>query len=197
MHCDLLEIYCVPPNLSIRARICRINYAQRPIYLDLTFFKEPEISDSGPQLKFPPGGFVLRIFKTWKTHRPQSDLNSRTLDLEASTLSRDHRDRQLPTLIPKDSLHRKKLQFSTLRGIEPESAASYAVKCECGSVCMTLQWVLLTQHGNPAFYHVQYKYPQHVGTSCTRKLDEFLITSLLYVQAEGASDSKSLTANCL
>jgi hypothetical protein len=28
----------------------------------LRFFNEPDISDSGPQLKVPPGGLVLRIY---------------------------------------------------------------------------------------------------------------------------------------
>ena len=32
-----------------------------------------------PQLKVPPGGLVLRIFTSTKIHRPQSDLNPRTL----------------------------------------------------------------------------------------------------------------------
>ena len=39
MHCDLFEICCAP-------RICRLNFAQRPIFLGLRFFNEPEISDS-------------------------------------------------------------------------------------------------------------------------------------------------------
>ena len=46
-----------------------------------------------PQLKVPPRGLVLRIF-TFKVHRPQPGLNSRTLDLDASTLPRDHQGRQ-------------------------------------------------------------------------------------------------------
>ena len=45
-----------------------------------------------PQLKIPPGGLVLRIFTTEKIHRSQPDLNLLTLDLEAITLPRDHRD---------------------------------------------------------------------------------------------------------
>ena len=43
------KIYCAPPNLSItRTWICRLNFAQRPIFSGLRFFYEPEISDSGP-----------------------------------------------------------------------------------------------------------------------------------------------------
>ena len=41
-----------------------------------------------------PGGFL----RPKKTHRPQTDLNPRTLDLEASTLLRDHRGRQPDTV---------------------------------------------------------------------------------------------------
>ena len=67
MHCDLFKIYCAPPNLGItRTLICRLNFAQRPIFLGLRFFIEPEISDSGPHLEVPPGGLVLRIFTSWK-----------------------------------------------------------------------------------------------------------------------------------
>ena len=61
------QIYCAPPNLGItRTRICRLNFAQRPIFLGLRFLNEPEISDSDPQLKVPPGGLVLRIYTSWK-----------------------------------------------------------------------------------------------------------------------------------
>ena len=82
------------PNLDItRTWMCRLNFTQRPIFSGFKFFNEPEISDSRPQLKVPPGELVLRIFTSWKIHRPQSGLNPRTLDLEASTLPRDHRDR--------------------------------------------------------------------------------------------------------
>ena len=49
MHCDLFKIFCAPPNLGIaRTWICRLNFAQRPIFSGLMFFNEPEISDSGP-----------------------------------------------------------------------------------------------------------------------------------------------------
>ena len=46
-----------------------------------------------PHLEVPPGVVVLSIFTSWKIHRPQSGLNTRTLDLEASTLPGDHRGR--------------------------------------------------------------------------------------------------------
>ena len=36
--------YCAPPNLGItRMWICRLNFAQRPIFSGLSFFNEPEI----------------------------------------------------------------------------------------------------------------------------------------------------------
>ena len=45
----LFQINCAPPNLGItRTWIYRLNFAQRPIFSGLRFFKEPEISDSGP-----------------------------------------------------------------------------------------------------------------------------------------------------
>ena len=49
IHCDIFKIYCAPTNLGItRTSICRLNFAQRPIFPGLRFFKEPEKSDSGP-----------------------------------------------------------------------------------------------------------------------------------------------------
>ena len=44
----IFKIYCAPPNLGIRTWICRLYFAQRPIFSGLRFFNEPEISDSGP-----------------------------------------------------------------------------------------------------------------------------------------------------
>ena len=74
MGCSLLpnalrsfKVYCAPPNLGkTRTWICRLNFAQRPIFSGLRFFNEPEISDSGPQLKVPPRRLVLKIFTSWK-----------------------------------------------------------------------------------------------------------------------------------
>ena len=41
------KINCAPSNLGItRTWICRLNFAQRPIFSGLRFFNEPEISDS-------------------------------------------------------------------------------------------------------------------------------------------------------
>ena len=57
----------LPRILGItRTWICRLNFAQRPIFSGLRFFNEPEISESGHQLKVPPGGLVLRMFTSWK-----------------------------------------------------------------------------------------------------------------------------------
>ena len=67
MLCDLFKIYCASRNLGItRTWICRLNFAQRPIFSGSRFFNEPEISDSEPKLKVPPGGLVLSIFTSWK-----------------------------------------------------------------------------------------------------------------------------------
>ena len=54
----------------------------------LRLFNEPEIFDSGPPalLEDLCSGFL----RPEKIHRPQLDLNPQTLDLEASTLTRDH-----------------------------------------------------------------------------------------------------------
>ena len=95
MHCDLFKIYCAPPNLGItRTSICRLNSAQRPIFSGLRFFNEPEISDSGPRV--PPRELVLRSFTSWKNPSTSAGFeNPRTLDLEASTLPRNHRGRQV------------------------------------------------------------------------------------------------------
>ena len=35
MHCDLFKIDCAPPNLGIKTWICRLNFAQRPIFFRL------------------------------------------------------------------------------------------------------------------------------------------------------------------
>ena len=99
MHCDLFEIYWAPLNLGItRTSICRLNFAQRPIFSGLRFFNEPKILDSGSPAPLPEdlcSGFL----RPEKIHRPQSGLNPRTLDLEASTLPRDHRGRRHRDLI--------------------------------------------------------------------------------------------------
>ena len=62
------KLYCGPPNFGIRTLICRLNFAQRPIFSGLRFFKESEISG---------------VLRPQKIHRPQLGLNPRTLDLEA------------------------------------------------------------------------------------------------------------------
>ena len=50
-----------------------------------------------PKLKVPPGGLVLRISTSWKKFiLLQPGLNPQTLDLEASTLSRDRQIKWIP-----------------------------------------------------------------------------------------------------
>ena len=91
MHCDLFKIYCAPLNLGItRTWMCRLNFAQRPIFSGY-FLTSLKSQTQDPQLKFPPGGLVLRVSRPEKIHRPQPGLNPRTIDLEATTLPRDHR----------------------------------------------------------------------------------------------------------
>ena len=53
-------------------------------------YRESEISDSGPAAQSPSRRTCAQDFYI---HRPQSGLNPRTLDPEASTLPRDHRGR--------------------------------------------------------------------------------------------------------
>ena len=62
MHSDLFKIKYAPQSLGIRTWICRLNFAQRPIFSSLRFFNEPEISDSRP-----PRGLMLRIFRSWRS----------------------------------------------------------------------------------------------------------------------------------
>ena len=54
------------PNLDTRTWICRLNFAQRPIFSGLRFFNEPESQTRDPQLKVLPGGLVIKIFTFWK-----------------------------------------------------------------------------------------------------------------------------------
>ena len=64
MHCELFKIYCAPPNLDITwTWICRLNFAQRPIFSGLRYFN---LRLGTPSLKVPPGGLMLRIFTSWK-----------------------------------------------------------------------------------------------------------------------------------
>ena len=89
------KIYCAPPNLGItRTWICRLNFAQRPIFSDMRFLTRLKSQTRDPQLKKSLledlcSGFL----RSEKIHRPQPDLNPQTLDLEASTLPRVHRGR--------------------------------------------------------------------------------------------------------
>ena len=69
----------------------QINFAERPMFLDLRFFNEPEISDSGPPA---PEDMCSGFQDPEKIHRPQPGLNPRTLDLGASTLPRDQSGRR-------------------------------------------------------------------------------------------------------
>ena len=92
MHCDLFKFYCAPPNLGItRMWICRLNFAQRPIFSGLRFFNEPETSDSELPALSPSWRTCAQDFYVLKKiHWSQPGLNQRTLDLEVSTLPRDH-----------------------------------------------------------------------------------------------------------
>ena len=57
-------------------------------------FKSLKSQTRDPQIKVPPEDLCSGFLRPETIHRPQSGLNPRTLDLEARTLPRDHRDRQ-------------------------------------------------------------------------------------------------------
>ena len=49
MHCDLLEIYCAPPNLETTKDVnVPIKFCSETYFSGLSCFNEPEISVSGP-----------------------------------------------------------------------------------------------------------------------------------------------------
>ena len=87
------KIYCAPSNLGIRTWICRLNLLRGLFFQAWGSLTSLKSQTRYPQVKVPPGGLVLKIFTSWKVHRRQSGLNPRILDLEASTLPRDHRGR--------------------------------------------------------------------------------------------------------
>ena len=90
------QIYCAPPNLRItRTWICRLKFVQRYFFQTWGSLMSLKSQTRETQLKVPPEGLVLRIFTSWKIHRPQPGLNPRTLDLEASNLPQEHRGRQV------------------------------------------------------------------------------------------------------
>ena len=65
--------------------MCRLNFAQRPIFLGLRFFNEPEISLGTLPEDLCSGGFLRHE----KIQQPQLGLNPLTLDLKTSTLPQD------------------------------------------------------------------------------------------------------------
>ena len=94
MHCELFQVYCAPPNLGItRTWICRLNFAQRPIFSGLRIFTSLKSQTRAPSLKSLPEDLCSGFLFPEKIQRPQSGLNPRTLDFEASTLPRDHQGR--------------------------------------------------------------------------------------------------------
>ena len=63
-----------------------IKFCSEAYFSGLRFFNEPETSDSGPlSLKSLPEDLCSGFFRPEKIHRPQSGLNPRTFDLEATT----------------------------------------------------------------------------------------------------------------
>ena len=101
MHCDLFQFFRDPPNLGItRTWIWQLNFAQRPIFSGLRFFNEPDISDFGtPSLKSLLEDLWSGFLRPEKIHWPHPSLNPQTLELEASTLPRDHRGRRVQVIL--------------------------------------------------------------------------------------------------
>ena len=61
------QINCAPSNLGItRTWICRLNFAQKPIFQAWSYLTSLKFQTRDPHLKIPPGGLVLRIFTSWK-----------------------------------------------------------------------------------------------------------------------------------
>ena len=68
------QIYCVLPNLGVtRTWICRLNFAQRPI-----FSTSLKSQTQDPQLKVAPGELCSGFLRPEKIHRPQPGLNPRS-----------------------------------------------------------------------------------------------------------------------
>ena len=60
------QICCAPSNLGIRKWICRLNFAQRPIFKVWGSLTSLKSQTRDHQLKVPPGVLVLRILTSWK-----------------------------------------------------------------------------------------------------------------------------------
>ena len=56
------KIDCAHPNLCIGTWICRLNFAQRPIFQAGGSLTSLKSQTRDPQLKVPPGGLVLKVF---------------------------------------------------------------------------------------------------------------------------------------
>ena len=81
MHCDLSKIYCAPPNLGItRTWICRLNFAQKPIFEAWGFLTSLKSQTREPRIKVPPGGLVLGIFTSWKNPSTSAGFEPGNLD---------------------------------------------------------------------------------------------------------------------
>ena len=90
MHCDLFKIHCAPPNLGItRTWICRLNFAQRPIFQAWGSLKSLKSQTRDLQLKVPPGGFVLRIFTSWKNPSTSAGFEPANLGYRGETTEAD------------------------------------------------------------------------------------------------------------
>ena len=93
IHCDLFKIYCAPQNLGItRTWICRLNFAQRPIFFRLgVLYRAWYLRLWTPRLKSLSEDLCSGFLRPKKIHWPQPDLNREPWI--ASTLPRDHRGR--------------------------------------------------------------------------------------------------------
>ena len=90
-----LDLLCSPNFGFTRTWICRLIFFRGLFFQTWRSLTNLKSQTRDLQLKVPPGRLVLRIFTSWKIHRPHPGLNLLTLDLEASTVLRDHRSQSL------------------------------------------------------------------------------------------------------
>ena len=80
-----------------------------------------------PSLKSFPEDLCSGFLRPEKIHRPQPDLNPRTLDLEGSTLSRDHRGRLSLITLPLVENSLTKIELDKKSSLEGGQSSSRAV----------------------------------------------------------------------
>ena len=91
---------CSPEFGYIRMWICRLNFAQRPIFLAWGSLTSLISQTPDPSFTSLSEDLWSGFLRPEKIHQPQSGLNLRTLDLEARTLPRDRLEVPLACIPP-------------------------------------------------------------------------------------------------